>query len=250
MLAKVEFCLTGDDEQRSKRYRSCSSPDANWSDKRKFYATAERESVARAERVDLVHGLGFRWQRIREGLARHLPSALDVVQVNGDLGIGSVPGSVCDLAGWFAGTVLALQTAAGSTCHFARAVSASKSGQFRIAVEYREEPVGRRALTIAEQLFAALGEGHQLNVPAEIAALRSLDQQIRLGPSTGSIVRAAVRRGIPFRRLNEHSLVQFGYGARQRKILAAETANAESGRSAGPARSRSRQCRRCLDSCC
>jgi cyanophycin synthetase len=46
---------------------------------------------------------------------------------------------------------------------------------------------------------------------------------VRLGPSTGSIVRAAIARGIPARRLNKASLVQLGYGAKQRRILAAET---------------------------
>ncbi len=45
---------------------------------------------------------------------------------------------------------------------------------------------------------------------------------MRLGPSTGSIVQAAVARNIPFRRLTEGSLVQFGWGSKQRRIQAAE----------------------------
>src|SRR5690606_31258076 len=44
-----------------------------------------------------------------------------------------------------------------------------------------------------------------------------------LGPSTGAIVQAAVQRNIPYRRLTEGSLVQFGWGCRQRRIQAAET---------------------------
>jgi cyanophycin synthetase len=42
------------------------------------------------------------------------------------------------------------------------------------------------------------------------------------GPSTGSIVQAALARGIPYRRLTEGSLVQFGWGSKQRRIQAAE----------------------------
>src|SRR4029434_6038243 len=61
------------------------------------------------------------------------------------------------------------------------------------------------------------------DVSAEIQQLRAHDQQIRLGPSTGSIVRAAVERGIPPRRLNDGSLVQLGWGSTQHRILAAET---------------------------
>ena len=45
---------------------------------------------------------------------------------------------------------------------------------------------------------------------------------MRLGPSTGSIVTAAAARGIPWRRLTTGSLVQFGWGAKQRRIWAAE----------------------------
>ncbi|HMB03642.1 MAG TPA: cyanophycin synthetase, partial [Isosphaeraceae bacterium] len=58
---------------------------------------------------------------------------------------------------------------------------------------------------------------------AEVERLRALAQKIKLGPSTAAIVAAAQARGIPCHRLNAESLVQFGQGARQRRILAAET---------------------------
>ncbi|MBP8839903.1 MAG: cyanophycin synthetase, partial [Giesbergeria sp.] len=44
----------------------------------------------------------------------------------------------------------------------------------------------------------------------------------RMGPSTGAIVEAAAARGIPWRRLTQGSLVQFGWGSKQRRIQAAE----------------------------
>src|SRR3546814_8992829 len=53
--------------------------------------------------------------------------------------------------------------------------------------------------------------------------LRDLNEDIRLGPSTGAIVQSALTRNIPYRRLTEGSLVQFGWGSRQRRIQAAET---------------------------
>ncbi|MGB7503767.1 MAG: cyanophycin synthetase, partial [Azonexus sp.] len=48
-------------------------------------------------------------------------------------------------------------------------------------------------------------------------------EDIRLGPSTGAIVSAALARGIPCRRLTQGSLVQFGWGSKQKRIQAAET---------------------------
>ncbi|HTN76919.1 MAG TPA: cyanophycin synthetase [Pirellulaceae bacterium] len=56
-----------------------------------------------------------------------------------------------------------------------------------------------------------------------MAKLRDLIYDVCLGPSTAAIVRAATSRGIPHRRLNTGSLVQFGHGVKQRRILTAET---------------------------
>ena len=54
------------------------------------------------------------------------------------------------------------------------------------------------------------------------AKLRERDEVLTLGASTGFIVTAAVARCMPFRRLTQGSLVQLGWGIRQRRIQAAE----------------------------
>ena len=54
----------------------------------------------------------------------------------------------------------------------------------------------------------------------DIQELREIREEERLGPSTGSIVEEAVKRKIPWIRLNRHSLVQLGYGKNQRRIQA------------------------------
>jgi cyanophycin synthetase len=117
---------------------------------------------------------------------------------------------------------LHLQIQAGCPVTFSRTTPTPDAGLYQVAVEFTEEPVGRLALSWAEQLVqAALNEG-SFDLDAALDALRSLDEDIRLGPSTGSIVDAAVARGIPYRRLTEGSLVQFGWGSKQRRIQAAE----------------------------
>ena len=50
--------------------------------------------------------------------------------------------------------------------------------------------------------------------------LREIREDTRLGPSTGALVDEAVKRGIPFIRLNKQSLVQLGYGVHQKRIRA------------------------------
>lgn len=117
---------------------------------------------------------------------------------------------------------LALQAQAGCRVTFARTTATTDVGVYQVVVEYSEEAVGRQAFEDAQKLIqAALGQG-SFDADQAIAALRELDEDERLGPSTGSIVDAAVARGIPYRRLTRGSLVQFGWGSKQRRIQAAE----------------------------
>jgi cyanophycin synthetase len=118
---------------------------------------------------------------------------------------------------------LALQAKSGCPVTFSRTAATQQSDVFQVVIEYSEEAVGRRALELAEQLCQAAVENKPFDLAAAIAELKDLDEDVRLGPSTGAIVDAAVARGIPYRRLTQGSLVQFGWGSRQRRIQAAET---------------------------
>lgn len=118
---------------------------------------------------------------------------------------------------------LALQVQAGCPVTFSRTTPTQEEGTYQVTVEYSEEAVGRRALSLAEQLCLAAQQGGTFDVDAALAELRELDEDERLGPSTGCIVDAAVVRGIPFKRMTRGSMVQLGWGSRQRRIQAAET---------------------------
>ena len=118
---------------------------------------------------------------------------------------------------------LALQTEAGCPVTFSRTTATVEPGVYQVVVQYSEEAVGRQAMADAEALIRSVLEGGPpFDAQAAIAALRALDEDIRPGPSTGSVIAAAVARGIPYRRLTSGSLVQFGWGVKQRRIWAAE----------------------------
>ena len=119
-------------------------------------------------------------------------------------------------------TALALQAEAGCPVTFSRTTETEVPGTFQVAVQYTEEAVGRLALKKAEALCAAAAAGTDFDVPAVLAELHELDEDERLGPSTGAIVDAAIQRGIPIKRLTSGSLVQLGWGSQQRRIQAAE----------------------------
>ncbi len=117
---------------------------------------------------------------------------------------------------------LGLQVAAGCPVTFSRTAETVDPGVYQVVVEYTEEDVGRLALKLGLELCHAAMHDTPFDLEGAIAQLRDLDEDVRLGPSTGSIVQAAMVRGIPVRRLTEGSLVQFGWGCKQRRIQAAE----------------------------
>ncbi|MBR7781372.1 cyanophycin synthetase [Undibacterium luofuense] len=119
-------------------------------------------------------------------------------------------------------TALGLQAQAGCPVTFSRTTQTLEDGIYQVVVEYSEEQVGRLALELAEKLIKAALHNEEFDLAAALDQLRELDEDVRLGPSTGAIVNAAVARNIPYRRLTEGSLVVFGWGSRQRRIQAAE----------------------------
>ncbi|KGM39591.1 cyanophycin synthetase [Aquabacterium sp. NJ1] len=134
------------------------------------------------------------------------------------------PGQI-SLAHVLEAATLALQAQAGCPVTFSRTAVTVETGIYQVIVEYSEEQVGRLAFDKAQALIQAALNAGEFDVEAAIAELRELDEDVRLGPSTGSIVTAAAARGIPWRRLTTGSLVQFGWGSRQRRIWAAEVDN-------------------------
>ena len=117
---------------------------------------------------------------------------------------------------------LGLQAQAGCPVAFTRVTQTVERCVFQVVVEYTEEAVGRLALALAENLCDAAIHDTPFDLAEALARLSELDEDERLGPSTGSIVAAAAARGIPWRRLTKGSMVQFGWGSRQRRIQAAE----------------------------
>ncbi|SNX29284.1 cyanophycin synthetase [Polynucleobacter meluiroseus] len=120
---------------------------------------------------------------------------------------------------------LGLQSQAGCPVTFSRTVPAIDAGIFQVIVEYSEEVVGRMAFDFAFALIQSTLNDAPFDLAAALSELEALYEDVRLGPSTGSIVDAAVQRNIPYRRMTEGSMVQFGWGSKQKRIQAAETSD-------------------------
>lgn len=115
---------------------------------------------------------------------------------------------------------LEIQTLAGMDTGFGRTRGTGKDGEYYVCFSYMEEDAGIYAAKAAVRIAHALIFEEDYNMDEDIQTLREIREDTRLGPSTGCIVDEAAKRGIPYIRLNRHSLVQLGYGVHQKRIRA------------------------------
>ncbi len=123
---------------------------------------------------------------------------------------------------------LELQTLAGMDVGYGRTRETGEKGIYNVVFAYHEEEVGRYVARVAVLLFLDLADGKEVadlrqTVEEEVQKLREIREDVRFGPSTGSLVEEAESRNIPFIRLNDQSLVQLGYGIHQKRIQATTT---------------------------
>lgn len=115
---------------------------------------------------------------------------------------------------------LELQTLAGMKTGFGRTRGTGKEGEYHVVFSYLEEEAGVFAARASVAIAQSLIDNTEYDLPNDIMRLREIREETRLGPSTGCIVDEAAKRGIPYIRLNKHSLVQLGYGIHQKRIRA------------------------------
>lgn len=115
---------------------------------------------------------------------------------------------------------LEIQTLAGMNCGFGRTRQTSAPGVYNVVFNYWEAKAGVYAAKASVRIAEALINNTPYALEEDIQRLREIREEERLGPSTGSIVEEAIKRNIPFIRLNGRSLVQLGYGINQRRIQA------------------------------
>lgn len=131
----------------------------------------------------------------------------------------------------FEHVAIELQNVAGARVTFGKTRSTGEPGVYNVVYEYEQEDVGIEAGHLARALLLSLlpeelrpeGTDADFDFASERDDFIRFAQRRALGPSTASLVRAAEERNIPWLRLNQYSLVQFGHGKWQRRIQATIT---------------------------
>ena len=118
---------------------------------------------------------------------------------------------------------LEIQTLAGMNVGFGRTRETKTPGVYNVVFNYLEEKVGVYSAKAAVRVAEALIEGEKYDLTEDIQNMKEIREDVRLGPSTGSIVEEAVSREIPFLRLGRNSLIQLGAGVNQMRFQATIT---------------------------
>jgi cyanophycin synthetase len=118
---------------------------------------------------------------------------------------------------------LEIQTLAGMDVGFGRTRTYGEHGVYFVVFNHMVGKVGQYAAKSAFRIAEALISGESYDLDEDIMAMKEIRQNEGLGPSTGSIIKEAEARNIPWLRLNRYSLCQLGYGANQQRIQATVT---------------------------
>lgn len=127
---------------------------------------------------------------------------------------------------------LEIQNVAGADVTFGKTRGTGDTGVYDMVFEYEEERVGLRAAELAMSFLMSLlpddlvdpdDRVEDFDFESELESFIRSAQRRALGPSTASLVKAAVERDIPWQRLNNYSLIQLGHGRHQKRIQATIT---------------------------
>jgi cyanophycin synthetase len=99
-----------------------------------------------------------------------------------------------------------------------KTVESGEPGVYLVAVEYKSEAGMRRLLEAAVEGVDAVVRGESFDFAPAIEEARAVKEDSELGPSARAIVDAAERRGIPWMRADEQSLVRLGYGIHRKYV--------------------------------
>jgi cyanophycin synthetase len=120
---------------------------------------------------------------------------------------------------------LELQWLAGMDCGFGRTRETSQKGVYNVIFSYEIPEAGYYAAQAAVRIAESLITGEEYDLETDIKKLKRIKETKGLGPTTESIIKEARRRNIPYKRLDNDSLIMLGYGINQKKVKASITEN-------------------------
>jgi cyanophycin synthetase len=118
---------------------------------------------------------------------------------------------------------LELQYQIGSNVAYGKTRLQTEPDIYDVVYEYEVKEVGLLAGEMAFELVKSILNDTAWNREENLDKLRQAMSRYALGPSTAAIINACKKRNIPVLRLDSASLLQLGYGSKQRRVQATIT---------------------------
>lgn len=110
---------------------------------------------------------------------------------------------------------------------YGKSIYDGEQGRYKVIVRYKCDKGMTFLLKSAVELTRNLAQSLPYNVEECIAEAKRIVQKYEVGPSTQAIITAAEKRNIPWERMDDHNLIQLGWG-KYRKFIQATTTSSTS----------------------
>ncbi len=110
---------------------------------------------------------------------------------------------------------------AGIGVHYGKTVFESEPAIYKVVTRFQSEEGMKYLLCRAVDCFLALAKGNSFDLEGVINEAKKIISENSLGPSGQALEEAALKRGIPVRRIGPNSLLELGYGIKRRRVQAA-----------------------------
>ena len=111
----------------------------------------------------------------------------------------------------------------GQKICLARAVAGHEAGLHKIVVGYTYEEFGEACVETAYEFCAAAIRGEPFETAPALDKLRTLAAEARAATGDAAIAEACRAKNVPTLSLHGQDVVQFGWGAKQRRVVATQT---------------------------
>lgn len=118
-----------------------------------------------------------------------------------------------------------LQGLAGLKVNYGSTRGTGEKGVYDVVFAYKAKEGALIAGKLALELVRGLLDGREIMIEGEVKKIRETVAKAGLGPSAGALAQSALKRGIPVIPLGIRSLLQLGYGKKQKRVQATITSN-------------------------
>ncbi len=116
---------------------------------------------------------------------------------------------------------LELSAPAGIEVGYGKSIYGGAPGIYTVIIRYKHEDAMKAILHLAVDVADAVAHDRELDFATPLALITAQVEEESLGPSGQTLVDAAEKRNVPWKKIGDGSLIQLGYGKYRRRVQTA-----------------------------